>query len=124
MAAKRCTVRVTSHFESNLEAIEVFLSEAGATPAFVTLLGELADSIIPNLERFPEMGRPFLDRPAQSVEARQKITQLESRIGNTTLREYVAGDFLILYGARGRTVYLLSIKHHRQLSFDFPAHWR
>jgi hypothetical protein len=124
MAAKRCTVRVTSHFESNLEAIEVFLSEAGATPAFVTLLGELADSIIPNLERFPEMGRPFLDRPAQSVEARQKITQLESRIGNTTLREYVAGDFLILYGAQGRTVYLLSIKHHRQLSFDFPAHWR
>lgn len=43
---------------------------------------------------------------------------------NTTLREYIARDFLILYGARGRTVYLLSIKHHRQLSFDFPAHWR
>jgi plasmid stabilization system protein ParE len=124
MAARRCTVKVTANFEANLEAIEVFLAEAGATPAFTALLGELADSIIPNLEHFPEMGRLFLDRPAQSVEARQMIRQLESRIGSTTLREYVAGDFLILYGARGRTVYLLSIKHHRQLSFDFPAHWR
>jgi len=124
MAARRCTVKVAANFETNLEAIEVFLAKAGATPAFTTLLGELADSIIPNLERFPEMGRLFLDRPAQSVEARQKITQLESRIGNTTLREYIAGDFLILYGARGRTVYLLSIKHQRQLSFDFPVHWR
>jgi plasmid stabilization system protein ParE len=124
MAARRCTVRVTANFEANLEAIEVFLAEAGATPAFTAVLGELANSVIPNLERFPEMGRLFLDRPAQSVEARQKIRQLESRIGNTTLREYVAGDFLILYGARGRTVYLLSIKHQRQLSFDFPVHWR
>lgn len=124
MAARRCTVKVAANFETNLEAIEVFLAKAGATPAFTTLLGELADSIIPNLERFPEMGRLFLDRPAQSVEARQKIRQLESRIGSTTLREYVAGDFLILYGARGRTVYLLSIKHHRQLSFDLPVHWR
>ena len=124
MAARRCTVKVTANFEANLEAIEVFLAEAGATQAFTVLLGELADSIIPNLERFPEMGRLFLDRPAQSVEARQKIEQLESRIGDTTLREYIAGDFLILYGAQGRTVYLLSIKHHRQLSFDLPAHWR
>lgn len=124
MAARRCTVKVAANFEANLEAIEVFLAEAGATPAFTALLGELADNIVPNLERFPEMGRLFLDRPAQSIEARQKIEQLESRIGDTTLREYIVGDFLILYGARGQTVYLLSIKHHRQLSFDLPAHWR
>lgn len=124
MAAKRCTVKVTANFEANLDAIEVFLAEAGATQAFTALLGELAASIIPNLERFPEMGRRFLDRAAQSVEARQKIRQLEARIGDTTLREYIAGDFLILYGARGQTVYLLSIKHHRQLSFDFPVQWR
>ena len=124
MAARRCTVKVAANFEANLEAIEVFLAEAGATPAFTALLGELADNIVPNLERFPEIGRLFLDRPAQSIEARQKIEQLESRIGDTTLREYIVGDFLILYGARGQTVYLLSIKHHRQLSFDLPAHWR
>lgn len=124
MAAKRCTVRVTANFEANLEAIEAFLAEADARQAFTALLDDLAASIIPNLERYPEMGRPFLEQPAQSVEAREKIKRIESRIGSATLREYLAGDFLILYAVRERTVYLLSIKHHRQLSFDFPAHWR
>lgn len=124
MAAKRCTVKVTANFEANLEAIESFLAEADAPQVFTALLDELSANIIPNLERYPEMGRAFLDRPAQSVETREKIRRIESRIGSATLREYLAGDFLILYAVRERTVYLLSIKHHRQLSFDFPAHWR
>lgn len=124
MAAKRCTVKVTVNFEANLEAIEAFLAEADARQAFTALLDDLAGSIIPNLERYPEMGRPFLDQPAQSVEARQKIKQLKSRMGTAAIREYLAGDFLIPYAIQSRTVHLLSIKHHRQLSFDFPAHWR
>ena len=45
------------------------------------------------------------------------------------VREYLSGDYLLLYcivadgGARkpGLTVYLLAIKHHRQLSFDFEG---
>ena len=123
MAAKRCTVKVTANFEANLEAIEAFLAEADARQAFTALLDDLADSVIPNLERYPEIGRPFLGRSAQSVEARQSIKRLESRMGSTAPREYVAGDFLILYAVQDRTIYLLSIKHHRQLSFAFPAHW-
>ena len=123
MAAKRCTVKVTANFEANLGAIESFLAESDATQVITALLGELADSIVPNLERYPEIGRPFLDRPAHSIEARETIKRLRSQIGSTALREYLAGDFLILYAVVERTVYLLSIKHHRQLSFDFPAHW-
>ena len=83
----------------------------------------LAASVVPNLERFPEMGRPFLERPAESVEARERIERLASWMGRAALREYLAGDFLILYAVRDQTVYLLSIKHHRQLSFEFSAHW-
>ncbi len=124
MAAKRCTVKVTANFEANLGAIESFLAEADAPRAYTALLDELADSIIPNLERYPEMGRLLLEHPAQSVEAREKIKQIESRIGYATLREYLAGDFLILYAAADRSVYLLSVKHHRQLSFDLSSHWR
>jgi hypothetical protein len=124
MAAKRCTVKVTANFEANLGAVEKFLADANAQQAFTALLDDLADSVIPNLERYPELGRPFLDQPAQSVEARERIKRLESRFGSVTLREYLAGDFLILYAVESRTVYLLSIKHHRQLSFDLPAHWR
>ena len=124
MAAKRCIVRFTANFEANLEAIETFLAEAGAPAAFVALLDDLAEHIIPALEYHPEIGRSFMGREAHSVEARQRIRQLVSRLGTTSLREYIAGDFLILYAVQEKSVYLLSIKHHRQLSFDFPAHWR
>ena len=124
MAAKRCNVRITANFEANLEAIERFLSDTDAPFAFTAVLDDLADHVIPVLENHPEIGRPFFDRAAQSVEARQRIKQLASRIGTTSLREYIVGDFLILYAVQGKSVYLLSIKHHRQLSFDFSAHWR
>ena len=39
------------------------------------------------------------------------------------LRVYQHGDYLILYTLAGSTVYLLSIRHHRQLSFDFARIW-
>ena len=123
MAAKRCAVRVTANFEAHLDAVETFLAQADAPQVFAALLKDLAASVVPNLERFPEMGRPFLDRPAESAEARERIERLESALGRGGLREYLAGDFLILYAIRDRTVYLLSIKHHRQLSFEFSAHW-
>ena len=124
MAAKRCNVRITANFEGNLEAIETFLAEADAPAAYAALLDDLAGHLIPTLEHHPEIGRPFLARDAHSVEARLRIKQLASRLGATSLREYIAGDFLILYAVQDKSVYLLSIKHHRQLSFDFPAHWR
>jgi hypothetical protein len=41
----------------------------------------------------------------------------------SSLREYVMAHYLLLYVQAGDTVFLLSIKHHRQLSFDFEAHW-
>jgi hypothetical protein len=41
------------------------------------------------------------------------------------LREYLHGDYLILYTEAEveAAVYLLSIRHHRQLSFDFARMW-
>jgi hypothetical protein len=45
------------------------------------------------------------------------------------LREYLHGDYLMLYTVMdaspetNASVYLLSIRHHRQLSFDFARLW-
>ncbi|MCL4724771.1 MAG: type II toxin-antitoxin system RelE/ParE family toxin [Rhodocyclaceae bacterium] len=39
------------------------------------------------------------------------------------LREYHTGDYLILYALIRESAILLSIKHHRQLSFDREKHW-
>lgn len=127
--AKKIAVRLTANFQRNLEEIERFLCEADAGHAYAGLLDELLDTVIPNLEQFPQMGRPFLDREFNSVEAATAGKALKKRLADLTtdsssLREYVMENYLVLYATIRDTVYLLSIKHHRQLSFDFDAQWK
>lgn len=118
------SVRLTANFESNLEAVRAFLTDAEAAHEFDRLLGYLFNEIIPNLERFPLLGRDFLAREPQSIEAQAKLQRVETVLRRgTELREYIAGDYLILYALTQDSVFLLSIKHHRQLSFDLRAFW-
>ena len=84
--------------------------------------------MIPNLERFPHMGRPFLGGSAGSVETTHSSLALRARLLALTtdpdaLREYILADYLLLYARIAGTLYLLAIKHQRQLSFDFESHW-
>lgn len=127
--AKKTAVKLTLNFERNLEEVERFLAETDAPRAFDKLLDDLADNVIPNLERFPDMGRLFLARQSHSVEASGALERLQRQVAeqfteSITLREYILTSYLILYARREGTVYLLAIKHHRQLSFDFESHWR
>ena len=121
--SKKLAVKITANFERNLEEIESFLTDADATQFFDALLDELTSTVIPNIERFPKMGRDFLDRPTHSIEASNGLDILRKQLGDGELREYVLRDFLLLYAQYGQKVYLLSIKHHRQLSFDFAHLW-
>lgn len=127
MPAEQLTVKLTRNFERNLDDIERFLEESEASGAFDLLLDELTETIIPNLESFPKMGRPFLDRPTLSLEARSRVeklrTQLDGLGSSSDIREYVLSHYLVLYAITETTVYLLSIRHHRQLSFDFEGLW-
>lgn len=127
MAAKP-TVQLTANFERNLEDLEAFLIEAEAPSAFDALLDELMGTVIPNLERFPGMGRPFRERPVRSVEVANGVARLARQLAaldkNGELREYVMAHHLLLYARIRGTVFLLSIRHQRQLSFDFAALWR
>jgi plasmid stabilization system protein ParE len=120
---KRATVRITRNFARNLDAIEVFLCEADAAEAFSPLLDDLFGQAIPALEQFPDLGTDFYRHRPSSREAAALAVALRERLGTeTTLRELVRGDYLILYARRGDDLYLLAIKHHRQLSFDFPEY--
>ncbi len=126
--AKKPVVKFTANFERNLEGIELFLTEVEAPQAFDGLLDELLETVIPNLERFPEMGRPFLARQPRSVETTNALTTLRAKLSALTqdtdaLREYVLKDYLLLYAPIGGAIYLLAIRHQRQLSFDFEGHW-
>lgn len=126
---KKPVVKLTANFERNLADIEQFQSEADAPQAYDTLLDELLDTVIPNLERFPELGRLFFARQGQSVETTHALEALRAKLSALTpdvkaLREYILDDYLLLYAHINDDLYLLAIRHHRQLSFNFEAHWR
>ncbi|MEY4758270.1 MAG: hypothetical protein RJA34_3168 [Pseudomonadota bacterium] len=117
-------VELSASFLERLDAIEAFLVEADAGFAFDKLLVDLRATVIPNLQRFPRIGRRYLANPPQSAEALAQLATLPPGAADA-LREYLHGDYLMLYAAMdaNATVYLLSIRHHRQLSFDFARLW-
>ncbi len=120
-------VKLSANFERNLEEAQDFLLEAGAPQAFDALLDELLNTVVPNLERFPGMGRLFFDRATRSVEVSNGIKRLKRKLktiaGDGEIHEYVMSHYLLLYARFGTRVYLLSIRHQRQLSFDFESLW-
>ncbi len=126
--AKKPVIKFTAHFERNLDEIERFLASAEAPQAYDGLLDELLETVIPNLERFPGMGRPFMLRQTRSVETTNALATLRAKLLALTtdaeaLREYVLKDYLLLNAQIGGAIYLLAIRHQRQLSFDFEGHW-
>jgi plasmid stabilization system protein ParE len=127
MTGKR-VVKFTANFERNLLEIERFLIEVEAPQGFDGLLDELLVTVIPNLEQFPEIGRPFLQQRIGSVEVTAAAAALKRKLRALTpqtdaLREYLLKHYLLLYAHVGNTIYLLAIRHHRQLSFDLEGHW-
>ena len=124
MAEDVYRVELTASFLERLNAVESFLTEVDAAFAFDDLLAGLRATVLPNLARFPRIGRRYLDNPPQSSEALAQLATLPAGAAGA-LREYLHGDYLILYAAleAGAVVYLLSIRHHRQLSFDFARLW-
>ena len=71
------------------------------------------------------MGRRFISRPVRSIEASNALAKLQQHLAainqDGDIREYVMPHYLMLYARFDASVYLLSIKHHKQLSFDFSA---
>jgi plasmid stabilization system protein ParE len=117
-------VDLTASFLERLESVEAFLRDAEAPLAYDALLAALRDTVVPNLRRFPRMGRRYLDQPPQSAEAIAQLAQLPAGAADA-LRVLGSGDTLILYAEekKSATVHLLSIRHQRQLSFDFARLW-
>lgn len=122
--SRRVIVEFTLNFERNLDEIEQFLLEHDAPGTFAALIDHLLDTLVPNLEQFPDLGADFLARRAQSAQGAARIVGLQQRLPpGTTLREYVAGEFIVLYAAADARRWLLAIRHHKQLSYDLKTHW-
>lgn len=121
--ARKPGIRVTANFERNLESIEGFLRDVGASRCFDELLDALLESVIPNLERFPAIGVRLLAFESRSLESTIALEGLRGRVPDADLRQYVFDDYLLLYAHIDAVVYLLAIRHHRQLSFDLDGMW-
>jgi plasmid stabilization system protein ParE len=122
---RRTTFRVTQNFERNLDDLRRFAADHLGSGVFNSLIDDLFERGIPNLERFPNMGVDFRSRTPQSIEGLRLRERLDSLVDDqTAVREYFAAPFVILYAHRGRSVHLLSVKHGRQLSFDLGGHLR
>ncbi len=124
MAEPVVRVELTASVLERLAAIESVLNEADAASAYDRLLVELRSTVIPTLRRFPRIGRRYLDQPPQSAEALAQLAALPAGAADR-LREYLHGDYLTLYtvATPGHLVHLLSIRHHRELSFQFSRLW-
>lgn len=122
--ARARSVLLTQNFDRNLAAIREFLSTAGATNAFADLVRRLGAEVIPNLRRFPELGADFLARAPLSTDGLALFEEVVKAAGpGSHVRQLIDGDYIILYLVKGDAIYLLAIRHHRQLSFDFMGHW-
>lgn len=120
--------KLTANFERNLQTLAAFFIDAQAHQAFDALLNERAGIVIPSLERFPDLDRLLMERPSRSVETAKAMGRLTQQLSALAkggeLREYAMAQHPLLYARISGTVYLLSIRHQRQLSFDFQALWR
>lgn len=117
-------LQITRNFKRNLDGIRDFLRDVGEELYFQELLQELFNQVFPTLEQYPRMGVDFLNREAGSIEVARRLAFLQKRLGHEIiLRELISGDYLLLYAVSPKTLYLLSIRHHRQLSFDLSGHW-
>ena len=113
MSERRPQIKVTPRFVVRLERIEAFLTTADAAAAWDALLHELRTVVFPNLRQFPQLGKPYLENLPQSTEALMALARMPRGLPGQ-LRQYVHGDYVILYLPTADRITLLSIRHHRE----------
>jgi hypothetical protein len=119
---ERASVAAAPNFLANLEAARLFLVEQDATSAaerFRKLKQELRE-MVSVLSWSPAGGRPARFLTSRSVQARlraESIKNLAAQVGLPSLREFVLGQYMVLYAHAETEVVLLALKHQRQLIY-------
>lgn len=115
-------VSAAPNFAACLQAVYSFMQEQDATSApvrFAQLKRDLRE-MKALLGWSPASGRParFLQpNSAQAGFRLAAVQQLALSVGLPGLREYVLGSHVVLYAHSDTEVVLLSLKHHRQLTY-------
>jgi len=123
-AKRRISAQVDAapHFAACLKAVHVFMLEQDVDSAptrFAQLKSDLREMKI-LLAWSPASGRPARFLKPNSAQASLRmaaVQQLAQSAGLPHLREFVIGTYIVLYAHSDSDVSLLSVKHHRQLSY-------
>ena len=116
-------VEAAPNFLANLDAAHQFfqVQDAASADARLAKLKEDLREMIAVLAWSPASGRPARFLSAKSAQATLKanaVQQLAEQAGLPHLREYVIGQFIVLYAHSDTDVVLLAIKHQRQLMYS------
>jgi hypothetical protein len=107
----------SSKFRTRMREIRQFLIQLQAIQVYDQLLDELGQIVFPNLSTFPLIGKLYLDDQQQSTESLMSVAKLP-RDADRRLRQYIHGDFTILYAVAADAVHLVSIRHHKESTFN------
>ena len=116
-------VEAAPNFLANLDAAHQFFQVQDAASAdhrLAKLKADLRD-MIAILAWSPASGRPARFLSAKSAQATMKanaVQQLADQARLPSLREYIVGQFIVLYAHSETDVVLLAIKHQRQLMYS------
>ena len=116
-------VEAAPNFLANLEAAHQFflVQDADTADARLTKLKADLREMIAILAWSPASGRPARFLSAKSAQATLKanaVQQLAEQAGLPSLREYIVGQFIVLYAHSEAEVVVLAIKHQRQLVYS------
>ena len=107
---KRRRVVVTENFERNLDGLEAF--RAHHPGGFQGALQKLYGQVLPLLKKQGHLGR--LHGTGRPI-----VERIRLRLGGGVLREVLVDEYVMLYLAGDDRLVLLSIRHQRELDFDF-----
>ena len=115
-------VSAAPHFANCLLAVHAFMVEqdAASAPARLAQLKRDLREMKTLLAWSHSAGRPARFLKPNSAQASLRLTavqQLAQSAGLPHLREFVLGTHVVLYAHSDTEVVLLSIKHHRQLTY-------
>ncbi len=115
-------VSAAPHIANCLMAVHAFMVEqdAASAPNQLAQLKRELREMKTLLAWSPSAGRPARFLKPNSAQASLRLTavqHLAESAGLSHLREYVIGSHVVLYAHSDTEVVLLSLKHHRQLTY-------
>ena len=119
-------IEAAPNFLASLDAAHQFfqIEDADGADSRLTKLKDELKEMISILAWSPASGRPARFMAAKSAQAILKtnaVQQLAEQAGLPSLREYVVGQYIVLYAHSETEVVLLALKHQRQLMYSVGA---